>query len=202
MTQTLCSAVATVGIYILFTATVARSRSRQRSRRSWLELKADASAVFKKDGLAITRKWVEEFTTTGRNTHPGASATTPNPDMKTPIVKDVIEQPASANRGWFQRSLRHPVFDADGYPTEETELAIKAWDFPDAPDWIEYIREAWNHHYGRMWEEKGLLKLATGGWSGNEAITHSMRENHVLWGMLWESSHRGGLEVLRIPNPK
>ena len=94
----------------------------------------------------------------------------------------------------------HPTFDADGYPTEETELAIKAWDFRDAAGWLEYIGEAWNHHYGRMWEESGLLKMATGGWSGNEAITHSMRENYVLWSLLWESSHRGGLEVLKMPN--
>jgi hypothetical protein len=93
-----------------------------------------------------------------------------------------------------------PTFDADGYPTEETELAIKAWDFRDVPGWLAYIREAWNHHYGRMWEEGGMLKMATGGWSGNESITHAMRENHVLWALLWESSHRGGLEVLRMPN--
>lgn len=96
--------------------------------------------------------------------------------------------------------VRHPTFDADGYPTAETELAIKTWDFRDVPGWLTYIREAWNHHYGRMSEESGMLKMATGGWSGNEAITHAMRENYVLWAMLWESSHRGGLEVLKMPN--
>ncbi|MDD2765972.1 MAG: hypothetical protein PHE83_18575 [Opitutaceae bacterium] len=98
--------------------------------------------------------------------------------------------------------IRHPMFDADGYPTEETELAIKGWGFRDASGWLEYIREAWNHHYGRMWEENGMLKMATGGWSGNEAITHAMRENHALWAMLWESSHRGGIEVLRQTNAR
>ena len=107
-----------------------------------------------------------------------------------------------AQAGSLQREVRHPAFDADGYPTEETELAIKAWDFRDVPGWLAYIREAWNHHYGRMWEESGMLKLATGGWSGNESITHAMRENYVIWAMLWESSHRGGLEVLRMPNAK
>ena len=108
----------------------------------------------------------------------------------------------SAERGGgsLERVVRHPAFDADGYPTEETELAIKAWDFRDVAGWLAYIREAWNHHYGRMWEENGQLKMATGGWSGNESITHAMRENYVLWGLLWESSHRGGLEVLRMPN--
>ncbi len=96
--------------------------------------------------------------------------------------------------------VRHPSFDADGYPTEETELAIEAWNYSDAAGWLAYIREAWNHQYGRMWQEKGLLKLATGGWSGNEAITHAMKQNYVLWALMWESSHRGGLEVLRMPN--
>lgn len=96
--------------------------------------------------------------------------------------------------------VSRPTFDADGYPTEETKFAIKAWDFRDAPGWLTYIRDAWNHRYGRMWEEGGLLKLATGGWSGNEAIIHAMRENYALWLLLWESSHRGGLEVLKMPN--
>ena len=89
--------------------------------------------------------------------------------------------PDGVASGSLQQLVRHPTFDADGYPTEETELAIKAWDFRDVDGWLAYIREAWNHHYGRMWEEGGLLKLATGGWSGNESITHAMRENYILW---------------------
>ena len=96
--------------------------------------------------------------------------------------------------------VRHPTFDSEGYQTEETELVIKTWDCRDVSGWLAYIREAWSHYHGRMWEENGTLKLATGGWSGNEAITYAMRENSVLWATLWESSHRGGLEVLRMPN--
>lgn len=96
---------------------------------------------------------------------------------------------------------KHPAFDADGYPTDETELAIKTWDYRDVNGWLKYIREAWNQHYGRIWEENGMLKMATGGWSGNESIASAMRENRVLWALLWESSHRGGLLVLRMPKP-
>lgn len=74
------------------------------------------------------------------------------------------------------------------------------------------MREAWNHTYGTIWEEKGLvkttngwgvcdlLKMATGGWSGNEEIIIAMNENLALWGLLWESSHRGGLEVFNLSN--
>lgn len=92
----------------------------------------------------------------------------------------------------------HPSFDADGYPTAETERAIANWDFRDAPGWLAYIQASWNHHYGRIWREDGLIKMATGGWSGNEAIVEAMRRNSLLWSMLWESSHRGGLEVFRV----
>lgn len=99
-----------------------------------------------------------------------------------------------------QIKIIHPTFDADGYPTEETELAIKTWDCRDMDGWIKYIYETWNHNYGRIFEENGLFKMATGGWSGNESIISSMRENYALWSVLWESSHRGGLEVFRIFN--
>lgn len=56
----------------------------------------------------------------------------------------------------------HPSFDADGYPTGETELAIANWDFRAAPGWLAYIKASWNHHYGRMWRRGPLLKMATG----------------------------------------
>lgn len=93
-----------------------------------------------------------------------------------------------------------PTFNADGYPTEETERVIMDWNYEDPAGWLAYVREAWADHYGRVWEEAGMLKMATGGWSGNECIRAAMRENLVLWSMLWESSHRGGLEVFKLPS--
>lgn len=90
---------------------------------------------------------------------------------------------------------KRPTFDANGHPSDETKIAIKEWEFKDASGWLQYVREAWNHTYGTIWEEKGLVKMATGGWSGNEEIIIAMNENLALWGLLWESSHRGGLEV-------
>lgn len=93
---------------------------------------------------------------------------------------------------------KRPTFDANGYPSEETILAIKEWEFQDHSGWLQYVREAWNHTYGKIWEENGLLKMATGGWSGNEEIISAMSENLVHWGMFWESSHRGGLEVFNV----
>lgn len=93
-----------------------------------------------------------------------------------------------------------PTFDADGYPTEETERLIAKWNANDAIGWIEFIKSAWNKHYGKVvFDHDNSIVLITGGWSGNEYIVRSMKDNRVLWSMLWESSHRGGLEVLRLP---
>lgn len=90
---------------------------------------------------------------------------------------------------------KRPTFTANGYPSVDTKRAIKKWDFRDASGWLQYIREAWDHRRGEIWEENGRLYMTTGGWSGNEEIISAMSENLVLWGMFWESSHRGGLDV-------
>jgi len=99
-------------------------------------------------------------------------------------------------------AVKHPSFDKDGYPTEETQLEIARWHYSDLDGWLDYIREAWNHDYGRIWVEAGMLRLATGGWSGNESIIRAMREHFILWHSVWESSHRGGLTVLKIPGAR
>lgn len=95
-----------------------------------------------------------------------------------------------------------PTFDSDGYPTDETENTIAMWHCIDSVEWFKYIHAAWNNHYGRMWidQEDGFLKMATGGWSGNESIIAAMISNYVLWGYHWKSSHRGGLYVFDIKN--
>ena len=90
-----------------------------------------------------------------------------------------------------------PTFDADGSPTEETLEAIMAWSYPWA-GLIDFVRAAWNHHYGRMWEEDGVLKLATGGWSANEDVISALKDNLLFWTIRWESSRRGGLFELRM----
>ena len=98
--------------------------------------------------------------------------------------------------------MTSPTFDADGYPTDETLDAIAKWSHSDPDGWFTFIREAWDHHYGVMRYEPKLVVFATGGWSGNESIIVAMRDNFVLWTLLWESSHRGGKYVLRLPEEK
>jgi hypothetical protein len=52
------------------------------------------------------------------------------------------------------------------YPTSETLDAIKSWDYPFDGLW-EFIKSAWNNNSGKIIESGRLVKLITGGWSGN-----------------------------------
>jgi len=97
--------------------------------------------------------------------------------------------------------MKQPTFDRDGYPTDETLDAITNWPASDPEGWIEFVRQTWNHNYGSVNELEIMAKLVTGGWSGNECIISAMKGNYILWSLLWESSHRGGLWVLRKPTP-
>ncbi len=98
--------------------------------------------------------------------------------------------------------MTSPTFDSDGYPTDETLDAIAKWSFDDAVGWLNFIHSAWSHRFGFLQCEMNQIVFATGGWSGNESIIEAMRENVVLWTLLWESSHRGGKYVLRLPEEK
>ena len=98
-----------------------------------------------------------------------------------------------------KQTMATPTFDSNDYPTEETIGTIAMWPIADPDGWLDFIRAAWNHHYGKMRYTPNFAEFATGGWSGNESIIVAMRENLVLWTLLWESSHRGGKYVLRLP---
>jgi len=91
--------------------------------------------------------------------------------------------------------MTSPEFNSDGYPTNETLTAIAEWKHPfDGLE--EFLTEAFKG-YGRVWREKGLLKIATGGWSGNEEMIAALQDNVIFWAMCWDSSHRGGLFVFQ-----
>ena len=95
-----------------------------------------------------------------------------------------------------------PTFDSDGQPTEETLETIRQWPYPFT-GLLDYVREAWRDDFGRTWvdvdeHKKPVLKLATGGWSANEDIARALRRNHMFRAALWQSSHRGGLDVYSL----
>lgn len=97
--------------------------------------------------------------------------------------------------------MAKPTFTREGYPTRTTINKISSWPSKDLLGLIEFVKECWSD-YGSIREEDGLLKLATGGWSGNEEILYSLEKNHLFWSLCWESSHRGGLVCFNLKKLK
>lgn len=91
--------------------------------------------------------------------------------------------------------MSSPTFDCDGYPTEDTLLTLVNWDAQDWSGMMDYLHSAWQHGYGRMKLDSGVLELATGGWSGNEDIIGALMDNLMFHALYWQSSHRGGKHI-------
>lgn len=106
--------------------------------------------------------------------------------------------------------MSEPTFDESGdYPSEETLEAIRNWPGWKVNDLFEFVLKAW--HWDDLattnlrqeeWKvcdgEDGdkFLRLATGGWSGNEDIVMALKTN--LWALQqWQLSARGGLHVFK-----
>jgi hypothetical protein len=97
----------------------------------------------------------------------------------------------------------------DEYPSEEALAKISAWDYKDPIGLAEYIVDIW--HYGEPWallsdwrkddlrHEYRELRLATGGWSGNEEIIAALDKNQMFSMLCWYMSQRGGLHIYHIP---
>jgi hypothetical protein len=93
--------------------------------------------------------------------------------------------------------MKHPSFDADGYPTEETLMAIRDWPLKEQKSLIEFLKICFRV-YGRVEEIGDRIEIATGGWSGNEDCIHFLKDNS-FWHLNWQSSHRGGLYCFDLP---
>lgn len=64
-------------------------------------------------------------------------------------------------------------FDADGYPTDYALNKIKTWSCDDVKGLFDYIEYLWKWPSGVekfSTTNKIIVKLITGGWSGNEDI--------------------------------
>jgi hypothetical protein len=93
---------------------------------------------------------------------------------------------------WFPRIWRAMLAMSGRYPTEQELAAIRVWDVHDVPGLFDYVREIWNWP-DMATMEGGMLRLATGGWSGNEDIIGALHDNLMFWMLCWQSSERGGL---------
>ena len=96
----------------------------------------------------------------------------------------------------------------DGYPTEEALTRI-TWAAP--ADVIRFMLAAWNQTYGSATTKLSrceaevashrtdkLIRLATGGWSGNEEVVGAYKRNHVAFSLTWRLSAAGGLHILSV----
>jgi len=106
--------------------------------------------------------------------------------------------------------------DQDGYPEEEELERVKNWTASDVKGRIVYKglvefleRIWWCPDFGFSTEDGiedsvrerpiTILKLSTGGWSGNEEIIGALRSNFILWSLCWVQSRRGGHYILHLP---
>ncbi len=91
----------------------------------------------------------------------------------------------------------------DEYPTTEQLNKIIEWEcftFESSLSLAEYIFDLWHFENWATLEGKRVktLRLATGGWSGNEDILSALRKNFIFHSKYWESSHKGGLVIYKI----
>ena len=103
--------------------------------------------------------------------------------------------------------MKHPTFDKDGYPTRETIDEIVNWPIKrgsDVKDLLDYVGEAWTYQVPvstrphDSFPGRTIIKVATGGWSGNEALISALQENRMFWALAWVSSSRGGAYEFEI----
>ena len=122
----------------------------------------------------------------------------------------------------FGPARTHEPLCVDQESTPELELEVVCEDGYPTPDSLEELRRAadqaltWQVQvrvcecvcealeatgYGtirKLADDRGVTyHLVTGGWSGCEDVIAAI-EGTLLWACCWESSHRGGLFVLRV----
>lgn len=103
------------------------------------------------------------------------------------------------NRGGATTKEKMSIENNAYYPSHSELDKIAAWKPGDYSELIAYI-EPYVNQYGRLTRlENGRVEIATGGWSGCEEIIVALQENHIFWAVCWQSSHRGGLVVFKLP---
>jgi len=108
------------------------------------------------------------------------------------------------------------MLDQDDYPTEEFLKSIEEFDdYKNLETLFAEIKKAWAYagYFSDPLDEppdevKPLLfgerhckwlRLATGGWSGNESIIAALEKNPIVQAFCWYMSARGGLHIYQLP---
>ena len=83
--------------------------------------------------------------------------------------------------------------DSAGYPTARELRRIATWPWTDFKGWMDYIHDRWAYaDWGWHVSTRGVYRISTAGWSGNESIVEAMMRNFGLWSTHWYSSRCGG----------
>jgi hypothetical protein len=113
-----------------------------------------------------------------------------------------------------RKNIRTENEESDDYPSEETLARIKSWPHADLAGALDFVASVWHwpefgvshelkpHERFVVHAEEGdkHLRLATGGWSGNEDILAAMQENMMLIAVTWRVSGHGGLHIFQYPS--
>lgn len=90
------------------------------------------------------------------------------------------------------------------YPSESDLERIKNWKLTCANDYrelAEFVCSLWA--YPNFASLNGpLLRLHTGGWSGNEDIISTLEAHPIFYMVCWQKSERGGHHFFELPDPK
>ena len=93
------------------------------------------------------------------------------------------------------------ITDDGGYPTDHALEVVS--NFTGTPhELIDFIKKLWHwDDFVRVrspWRGDIEVEFVTGGWSGNEDIISALGNTFFSF-RFWESSHRGGKHVYRVP---
>jgi len=94
--------------------------------------------------------------------------------------------------------MNEPTFDCDGYPSDETLEAIENWPMEDFKNCLKFAEKAYQKGYGVWKKEEGWIKIATGGWSGNESVVYALQKQ-IYWNMLFIAKLCGGAYYIQDP---
>lgn len=89
--------------------------------------------------------------------------------------------------------------DANEYPTDDELTRITTWPYTDFMGLMDYVESHCWSSYGSFNRQGREFRLITGGWSGNEEVVRALERNAMFGAVCWQSSHRGGLHVYKVP---
>ena len=111
--------------------------------------------------------------------------------------------------------MTRPYVDPDGYPTTDTVKALELWPHEDIAAALDFVKAIWHwseaathdlsaHEAAILRANPGerYLRLATGGWSGNEELVAALQANVMLHMLAWRLSAHGGLHIYQYPEWK